>query len=237
MAELTEEGGFHSNFYSPQIYSDNDGNYTNEPILAGLANHLQILSMNNEDIFNYADSPILTSGEQRANAEQIIKILMPRLGLTRAQAAGIAGVGLAESGCNPHSFNKAEKAGTYYRSAANGPGYGGGIWQWSLGRKAKALALIGKTGPIENTSLEDQCEMLARELEQQYKATLTGIKKCNSAPQAAATFYCHNIAGYSKSTEPATQAEIDRDNARYAKVGGNSQINKGMNYAAGLMTK
>ena len=214
------------------INTDDTGKFTNEGILMGIMNHLHITSIGGN--LDYSDS-LQSTGDSRKNAELIIDFLMRRLGLTRAQAAGIAGVGMAESGCMPNNYNRAEKAGTYKSSAANGAGYGAGVWQWSNQRKNKALALIGKPGPIENLSLGEQCEMLARELEGSYKATLEGIKKCSSAAQSAATFYCHSIAGYSRSTEPATQAEIDRDNARYAKVGGNSQINKGMKYANGLM--
>jgi len=76
---------------------------------------------------------------------------MKDLNLTKAQAAGIAGVLTAESGINPSAFNKKEKAGTYTSSSANNKGakygeknspwsYGAGIGQWTFtDRKEKAI--------------------------------------------------------------------------------------------------
>lgn len=234
-------GGCHDwpdfNIQSFPIMTDKNGQYTSEPLLLGIANHLRMEGVGGvAGAFGdtFGDS-LQSTGDSRKNAELIIEFFMKRLGLTRAQAAGIAGVGMAESECMPDRYNVREKMGLYNGSSANGSGYGAGIWQWSNQRKNTALALIGKLGPIENLSLGEQCEMLAKELESSYKSVLAGIKKCNNAAAAAATFYCHSIAGFSISTEPATQAEIDKANARYAKVGGDSQINKGMKYANGLM--
>ena len=188
-------------------------------------------------MYTFGDQALtISSGQSRQNGLYIISQLMSRLGLTRPQACGVVGVIMAESGCNPGSVNVAEKEGRYPKSAANGPGYGAGICQWSLQRKNTAAALIGATPPIENIPLEGQTEMLIRELLGSYKNTVIGLRKCTSAAQAAATYYCHAVAGYSTSQEPATQAEIDRDNARYSTVGANSQINKGMGYAEGFMS-
>ena len=206
---------------------------------------------------NGADA-MISAGETKANGESVISALISDMGLTKEQAAGIVGVMTAESGVNPRIVNKGEKAGTYKSSSANNEGtpygtkhspwsYGAGICQWTFcDRKEKAIMgglgvtredaiNIIKHGGIEALSLEQQIKMLEYELSSSYKYTLQGIKKCNSASQAAATFYCHAVAGYSTSTEPASQAEIDRKNAAYSKVGANSQINKGMAFAEGYV--
>lgn len=202
--------------------------------------------------------PTLTSGEQKANGEKIISILMSDLSLTKEQAAGVVGVIVAESGANPGAFNKGERNGTYRSSSANNTGgaygtkgsawsYGAGICQWTFcDRKEKALMLglgvsreqainIIKTQGIESLPLEQQAKMLVGELRNTYKATLEGIRKCSTASQAAATYYCHSVAGFSSSREPASQAEINKMNAKYSKVGATSQINKGMSFAEGFM--
>lgn len=188
------------------------------------------------------------------NAEIVISTLMADLGLTRSQAAGITGVLEAESGINPQAFNSKEKNGTYSSSSANNQGkqyghknspwsYGAGIGQWTFtDRKEKAIMgglglnqdeainLI-KTKGIESLSLEQQIKMLEYELTNNYKNTLEGIKKCTNASDAAATFYCHAIAGYSSSKEKATLDEIKQMNKKYSKVGAKELINKGMKNA------
>ena len=204
-------------------------------------------------------SPMISTGQTKANAQLLISKLMNDLGLTKAQAAGIAGVLTAESGINPGSVNIGEKTGKYHSSNANNKGtpygtkhspwsYGAGICQWTFTSR-KETAIMGglhvtkeraiqiiKGGGIESLSLEQQISMLEYELRNSYKYTLRGILKCNGASQSAATYYCHAIAGYSTSSEPASHEEIRKMNAKYAKVGANSQINKGMRFAEGYMT-
>lgn len=204
-------------------------------------------------------TPMISSGQTKENALQVISALMSKLGLTKEQAAGIAGVLTAESGVNPAIYNKGEKNGTYKSSGANNTGapygekhcpwsYGAGICQWTFTqRKEKAImgglgvsreeaVNIIKSGGIESLSLDKQINMLAYELEKgDYKNTLAGIKKCSTASQSAATFYCHAVAGYSTSREPASDGEVNKANARYAKVGATSQITKGMRFAEGYI--
>ena len=204
-------------------------------------------------------APLLSQGQRKANAMAIISQLMSTLGLSKPQAAGIAGVLMSEGGCNPAAFNKGEKAGIYKSSGANNLGapygqkhspwdYGAGICQWTyVNRKEKAIAgglgitreqaaNIITNGGIEKLSLQQQVSMLIWELDKgAYKPTLAGIRQCNTASTAAATYYCHCVAGGPKGSAPATQAEIDAANARYSHVGASSQINKGMQYAEGLL--
>lgn len=202
--------------------------------------------------------PMLTSGQMRANALKIMSVLQAQLGLTKQQAAGIAGVLIAESGCNPQSFGRQEKAGTYHSSGANNEGtpygtkhcpwsYGAGICAWTFTQtkekvlmgglgisRENAVAIIKGAG-IESLSLDQQIQMLVYYLKVMQKNTLIGVTKCDTASLAAATFYCHAVAGYSSSTQPATQTEIAEKNRAYAKAGAQSQINKGMSFAEGLM--
>lgn len=206
------------------------------------------------DQSNFAEKPLISNSNK--NAQLVINSLMKNLNLTKAQAAGIAGVLTAESGINPQAFNKEEKAGTNTKSSANNKGakygeknspwsYGAGIGQWTftdrkekaimggLGVDQKTAKNIITTGGIESLSLNQQIKMLEYELNNNYRNVLEGIRKCNNASEAAATFYCHAIAGYSKSTEKATLDEIKKMNERYSNVGSKSLINKGMGYAEG----
>lgn len=214
--------------------------------------------MGPNEFVDFSDAAPISNAQTKANGNKVISALMSILGLTREQAAGIAGVMTAESGVNPAIFNKGEKAGIYKSSSANNQGtpygtkhspwsYGAGICQWTFcDRKEKAIMgglgvskeqakQIIMTKGIEGLSLDDQIKMLAFELRTTYRATLAGIKKCTSASQAAATFYCHSIAGFSTSTEPASQAEINAMNAKYGGVGAHNQINKGMKFANGYL--
>lgn len=243
-----------------ELYTDIHGRqYTKESLIDGIKSAIpKLRSEMNSAFLDNIDSKI-SSGQTKANALVVMSMLMNDLGLTKAQAAGIAGVMTVESGVNPHIVNAAEKKGTYKTSGANNEGtpygtkhspwsYGAGICQWTYcDRKEKAIMgglgvsreeaiKIIKTKGIEGLSLEQQIKMLEYEFKTSYKYTLAGIKKCDSAELAAATFYCHAVAGYSTSTEPATSKEIAAQNAAYAKVGANSQINKGMAYAKGYMT-
>ncbi len=178
--------------------------------------------------------PQRESTNAKDNEKFVIDTLMNRLGLSNYQAAGIAGVIMSESGFNHSIFNKAEKEGKLPSSKANGAGYGAGYLQWSMGRKNQALKLIGKEGSrIEDLSPEDQVEIIIKELEGPYKNTLEGIRKSKTAREAAATMYCHNVAGYSASKNPATQSEIDKINSRYSRFTGpnNLVVDRAMRYA------
>ena len=164
----------------------------------------------------------------------IINTLMQRLSLTKEQAAGIAGVMMSESGLKPSAFNKNEKAGKLPASSANGKGYGAGLIQWSGTRKNRALQLINKTGNIESLSLEDQLEIVCRELEGPYRSTLNGIRASKTPSEAAATMYCHNVGGFSSSSSPATKSEISNMNKKYKKFVPDGIVTRGMRYAEQL---
>ena len=75
--------------------------------------------------------------------------------------------------------------------------------------------------------------MIIYQLTHTQTRTLEGIRKCDSPELAAATYYCHAVAGakFASSTEPATQEEINFYNNKYSGVGANSQINKGLGWA------
>ena len=80
-------------------------------------------------------------------------------------------------------------------------------------------------------TFEQQLAMCAYEFRSTYSNVLIAIKKCSTAAQAAATYYCHCLAGSKNTTEIATLAEVEQQNKRYATVGAVSQISKGMKYA------
>ena len=245
---------------SEELFTDIHGRqYTKESLIDGIKTG--VVKMRSEAFSEFGDMVInsqISSGQTKANALVVISALTKDLGLTKFQAAGVAGVLTAESGVNPHIVNVGEKKGTYKSSEANNEGtpygtkhspwsYGAGICQWTycdrkekvimggLGVSKQEAINIIKTKGIEGLSLEQQIKMLEYEFRTSYKYTLSGLKKCTNAEQAAATFYCHAVAGYSTSTEPASSAEIAKKNAAYAKVGENSQINKGMTFAKGYM--
>jgi len=115
-----------------------------------------MINDNNPEVFSTStNGKKITKQQSLDNGKKVISLLTQRLNLTAQQAAGIAGVIMSESRLNPANFNRAEKAGKLKSSKANGPGYGAGLLQWSMGRKDDALALIGKNSPIETLSLED----------------------------------------------------------------------------------
>lgn len=208
---------------------------------------------------NNVGNPLYATGETKENAMKVINALMNTLGLTKEQSAGVAGALTAESGVNPRKFNKKEKNGTYKKSRANNLGepygndhcpwsYGAGICQWTFTQR-KEDAIMGGLGVtreqakqkiinegVESLSIDNQIAMLINELKTTFKETLIGVRKCNTAEKSAATYYCHCLAGVSKSTEPATRAEIDKMNNLYGTVGADSTITKGMKYAKGYVS-
>lgn len=236
-----------------QIFDSSGISNTGIPIFKGIVQNTNTQSTpimtvnNNEDQIQVSqplesdvesnverEKPKKVKGNSLANGKYVINALMSRLKLSKEQAAGIAGVMMSESAIDPTAYNKSEKSGKLKASSANGPGYGAGIIQWSNARKRAALRLIGKEGAnIEDLSMDDQIEMLARELEGPYKATLSGIRSSKTASEAAATMYCHNVGGFSSSINPATKQEIEQMNKRYSKFAHNI-INRGMSYAESL---
>lgn len=115
------------------------------------------------------------------NGVYIVKKLMSDLGLTDYQAAGFAGCFMAESGCNPGSYNKAEKSGTFSGSSANGSGYGAGLAQWSNSWKTSIQKQFNRYTPIESWTLNQQIEIVTKGCASSFIAM---IKRCSSVSQS-----------------------------------------------------
>jgi hypothetical protein len=87
-------------------------------------------------------------------AVYVTKKIMAGFKLKDYQAVGFAGCWLAESGCDPHNYNRQEKAGTFKKSSANGAGYGAGMGQWSNAWKTKIQNFFKRYTPIETWSVD-----------------------------------------------------------------------------------
>lgn len=180
------------------VKTDKQGNqYTDDNLLTTIVKLYNIISTGNmiyglSGDFDLNYKP-LTSKQMVANALYIIKYLMQHLGLTDFQAAGFAGVFAAESGCNPHSFNKQERAGTFKGSSANGGGYGAGLAQWSNARKGAIMRLMNLSTPIETWNLDTQLKAVELELTQGEKNRF--LPKVKSTTNLKDAVHCV-LAGY-----------------------------------------
>ena len=92
------------------------------------------------------------------NGVYIVTRLMAAFNLKDFQAAGFGGNFIAESGCNPGSVNKAEKAGTFRGSSANGAG----LAQWSNSWKTLIQKKFNRYTPIETWTLDQQIEIVIK---------------------------------------------------------------------------
>ena len=108
----------------------------------------------------------------RGNAQQAINFFMAK-GLSRAQAAGIAGNLLYESGFNP--------------SAVGDGGTSFGIAQWHLGRGA-AMKQWTQANGYSSTSFKGQLEYLWRELNTGERNALSHLRSAGSAYDAGMAF-------------------------------------------------
>ena len=108
----------------------------------------------------------------KGNAEQTIKFFMSK-GLTRAQAAGIAGNLLYESGFNP--------------SAVGDGGTSFGIAQWHLGR-GSAMKEWTQAHGYSSTSFKGQLEFLWHELNTNESYALGKLRATGNAYDAGMAF-------------------------------------------------
>lgn len=126
----------------------------------------------------------ITNAESDRNAMEIMRFFVGN-GLTPEQAAGFVGCWGAESMCNPHAYNKAEKSGTFRGSSANGAGYGAGLAQWSHGWKADLQKMMGRFDPIENWDLQTQLTACWMDLQQGNKSRFLNILRQRNDPVGA----------------------------------------------------
>lgn len=148
----------------------------------------------------WIDTPeaVVTTKQMIDNACYIMGRLIAECGLTTVQAAGMAGVFCAESGCNPTACNKAEKYGSgvvsskygSFRSTATGAGYGAGIMQWSNTLKTQVMQMMASAGyknanaPIETWGLQMQTTAVVKmmnERGQKFKQRLRGARTLQEA--------------------------------------------------------
>lgn len=134
--------------------------------------------------FGSFGSNAITTSEADSNAMQIIDFFKGK-GLTTEQACGFVGCWGAESMCNPHAYNKQEKAGTFKGSTANGSGYGAGLAQWSHTWKDSLQKLIGRNDPIENWDLDTQLNACWLDLQKGNKSRfLPKLTQCRTVTEA-----------------------------------------------------
>lgn len=111
----------------------------------------------------------------------IAKVLMQQWGLKDFQAAGFPGCFMAESRCNPQAYNKAEKAGRFKGSSANGAGYGAGLAQWSNTWKRDIQRMFNRYSPIESWTLDQQIQIVIRTCKPTF---INMIRGCSSVTQS-----------------------------------------------------
>jgi hypothetical protein len=127
--------------------------------------------------------------------DQILTSLQSKLGLTPAQAAGVAGNLQVESGFNPGAYNRAEGAV--------------GIAQWEGGREQRLKQFATARGTSE-TDLGTQIDYLIYELQGPESNALAKLRATSDPASAAAAFdqYYERSAGTSRSQRVANAAAI-----------------------------
>lgn len=96
------------------------------------------------------------------NGVYITQKIMQAFGLRDYQAVGFAGCWMCESCCNPGAYNKAEKAGKFSGSSANGSGYGAGLAQWSNDWKRRIQRQFNRYTSIETWTMDQQIEIVTK---------------------------------------------------------------------------
>ena len=163
----------------------------------------------NIDMSNYPTGKSKEDGLARATL--VAKYLVENGGFTKEQAAAMVGVYLDENNCDPTTYMKAEKEGRGAKGTG-GNGYGAGIASWTfVDFKNQCLRDAGlpENTPIENLSLQQQCDMIIAMSKGSNKKYYDALKRCDNIEDASATAVI--ITGdisYSKNwdTHP-TQAE------------------------------
>jgi hypothetical protein len=105
--------------------------------------------------------------------DQILSRLQSALGLTPAQAAGVAGNLQVESGFSPTAYNPREGAI--------------GLAQWEKGRRTALQSFAAQRGTSEN-DLSTQIDYLIYELQGPESGALTKLKATSDPGSAAAVF-------------------------------------------------
>jgi Phage tail lysozyme len=158
--------------------------------------------------------------------DQILSRLQSALGLTPAQAAGVAGNLQVESGFDPSALNRAEGAI--------------GLAQWENGRRTALQRFAAGRGTAE-TDLGTQIDFLIYELQGPESGALSHLRAASDPASAAAAFdqYYERSAGTSRSQRVADAQAIANGTPSFAGVsssGGSSTGGSGESLAASLDT-
>ncbi len=125
--------------------------------------------------------PGVAGSATTANPAQLVAFLQKSLGLTKAQAAGIAGNIQVES-AGTFAGNIVQ-GGSRSSTIASGTGYG--LAQWTdTGRQANLAALAQKMG-LPQDSVKVQEAFIVQELKGSYASALKDLKGTSTAAQAA----------------------------------------------------
>lgn len=171
-----------------EVKEDEKGQYTEEPILVGVANHVHVGGSSSGGVGSYAsgecgDESIFTEHAKGAYSDGMKKLNKADVreravycakwlasnvnGFNLTHACAIIGVYVDENSCDPKSCCEREKAGGGI-GYTQGGGYGAGIGSWTgVDSKRKKLASIGKSPdtPIESLSLDEQLQITKKEWE------------------------------------------------------------------------
>jgi hypothetical protein len=141
--------------------------------------------------------------------DQIMSFLQGQLGLTPAQAAGVAGNFQVESGFNPAAYNPKEGAV--------------GLAQWEGGRE-QALRQFAQQNGTSETDLTTQLQYMAQELSGPESRAYTAVKATSDPASAAAAWdqYFERSAGTSRTQRIADAQAIANGNPTTTGPAGSS---------------
>lgn len=145
------------------------------------------------------------------NVEKILNFFM-RKGLTLAQAAGIVGNMMQESGLNPAIIQGGGNADDSY-VPQNGVGFG--LVQWTFTGRQKPLVEHMKQMGVGITNLSGQLEFVWKELSGSYAHSLRAIKAATNPVDAAIAAHGPPSPGYEASADSPEKVRTVR--------GGNAQ--------------
>ncbi len=145
------------------------------------------------------------------NTEKILNFFM-RKGLTLAQAAGIVGNMMQESGLNPAIIQGGRTADDSY-TPENGVGFG--LVQWTFTGRQKPLVDHMKQMGVGITNLSGQLEFVWKELSGSYAHSLRAIKAASNPVDAAIAAHGPPSPGYEASADSPEKVRTVR--------GGNAQ--------------
>lgn len=152
-----------------------------------------------------SDSRVQLAGN--GNTEKILNFFM-RKGLTLAQAAGIVGNMMQESGLNPAIIQGGQMADDSYTPVS---GVGFGLVQWTSGGRQQNLVSYMKGLGVGMTDLSGQLGFAWKELSESYGDTLRKLKSASNPVDAAVAVH----DGYEVSADSPDQVRSVR--------GGNAQ--------------